>query len=253
MLEAPPKRSFVTGGEDNYKYEEVDGFLRLPSRRDATKRQDYRAITKGEANADSDASSSDDDRDASSTTDSDSDDGEVHLTSHQLAVKRAEQGIATDSSDLAAWFSLLSLSLSTIPPLSKGADKARGEITISVIERAFKVTPRNEASVRLWLKYLPAAEDLWDARQVEDAWEKALQKAGKGPSQADIWMAWLDWRIRRGADGVDGVVKAAVRAMAALVFDEKGRLRVLWRTAVAFRDAGFTERATALFQAEAEL
>lgn len=66
-------------------------------------------------------------------------------------------------------------------------------------------------------------------------------------------MDWLDWRIRRVERDLDGIVGSARRANAALGADEITKLRVFWRVAVAFRDAGYMERAMAAFQAQAEL
>ena len=79
-------------------------------------------------------------------------------------------------------------------------------------------------------------------------WEEALKYGGN-----EIWIDWLDWRIRVVEKDLDGIVDSARRAYNALDGDETTKLRVFWRVAVAFRDAGYTERAMAAFQAQAEL
>ncbi|EIN14098.1 hypothetical protein PUNSTDRAFT_140471 [Punctularia strigosozonata HHB-11173 SS5] len=253
LLSAPPVRSYAALSGSKYKYNEIDGFLRLPSSRAAYHNQAYRSIGRVEGSHESDSSSDGDSRDSSgSQDDSGSEDG-IHLNSHQLAVKAAEQKVSQDPSDLSAWFDILAFSLSTIPPLSKDATKARAEITITVLDRAFKASTENNHSVSLWLRYIAAHEELLEAGEVNYVWEKAIQNAGRGADKADLWIEWLDWSIRRSARGMDGILEAAVRAVRALHLDEIGRLRVLWRVAVAFRDAGFSERATAVFQAQAEL
>jgi hypothetical protein len=82
-------------------------------------------------------------------------------------------------------------------------------------------------------------------------------------------MEWFEWRIRRGNNGITAVVEDAQRAVVALHPDEVGQVRLFWRLAVAFQNAGslilllidfhlfyfagFGERATAMFQAQAEL
>lgn len=72
----------------------------------------------------------------------------------------------------------------------------------------------------------------------------------------EIWMEWLEWRIRTVAGGVDTLVTDATRVLRALGSSgsrEIDKLRVVWRVAVAFQQAGYYERTTALFQAQAEL
>jgi hypothetical protein len=253
LLNAPPTRSYLTSSQDNYKYHEIEGFLRLPSTRDPSKGQAYRPTIHAEKDQNSDSSTDEEKYGLTSSDEgSDTEDG-ISLTSHQLAVKAAEDRLKQDPSNQTAWLDLLSFSLSSIPPLSKDAPKARGEITISVLDRAFKASIENYSSVRLWLKYLAASEEVQEPDKLRNTWEKALDKAGKGADQADIWVAWLDWIIRRGAGGIVGIVGASTRAMLSLRSNEIGRLRIFWRVAVAFRDAGYSERATALFQAQAEL
>lgn len=69
----------------------------------------------------------------------------------------------------------------------------------------------------------------------------------------EIWMEWLELRIRKASGGIAGIVEDAERVLGALNGDEMGRLRVFWRVAVVLQNAGYTERATAMFQAQAEL
>jgi hypothetical protein len=90
-------------------------------------------------------------------------------------------------------------------------------------------------------------------------------------------MEWLEWRIRTGSKGVNGIVEDGIRIFNTLGLKEDGevgKVRVLWRIATLFQQAGrlvrqycrdifnnicrgfhtgFVERATALFQAQAEL
>jgi hypothetical protein len=249
-----------------YKYEEIDGFLRLPSRRGRQAEQAYREITLTKNNSDSESESSD----ASSDGGSDDDSDTTPLTSHQQVLKSLEQQITSDPSSVPTWLSLLSRSLSAIPHTSKNATKASSEIALSILSRALSSHPSNSTNKELRLKYLKAGEEEWHESKLRAEWEDALKVGG-----IDIWMEWLEWRIRKAVKGINGVVEDAQRVLRSLSDteeDEMGKLRVVWRTAVALQNAGmpqasansiitlifslslgFTERATALFQAQAEL
>ncbi|CAL1695334.1 unnamed protein product [Somion occarium] len=126
--------------------------------------------------------------------------------------------------------------------------KARAEIAISVLSRALIAHPSNARSKSLRLRYLQAGEEIWNEGQIRAEWEVALRDGGK-----DIYIEWLDWRIRRTEKDLDGIVQSARRVYTALKDDEVAKLSAFWRVAIAFRDAGYTERAMALFQAQAEL
>ncbi|KIJ68583.1 hypothetical protein HYDPIDRAFT_24843 [Hydnomerulius pinastri MD-312] len=244
LLVAPARRLIASG--DNYKYEEVNGFLRLPSRTGRKTGQDYRSITYGKGDANSDSESS-----ASEEESSDDDGGSPILTSEQLAVKALEQILASDPSSVRTWLSLVSQSLLAIPVTSKNATKARSEITLAILSRARAAHPSNFNSRVLRLKYLRAGEEVWHESKLKAEWEDALKLGG-----IEVWMEWLEWRVRKSVEGIDAVVSDATRALRALGNSEEGeidKLRVVWRVAVAFQEAGFYERATALFQAQAEL
>ncbi|KAG1749866.1 NRDE-2, necessary for RNA interference-domain-containing protein [Suillus paluster] len=244
LLAAPPCQRLIGSG-DSYKYEEVDGFLRLPSNRRPKAAEDYRSITKHQDNLDSDSQSS------VSDDSSDDESGTPVLTSHQLSLKALEQQLAADPSSIEIWLSLVRHSISNIPLTSKNAAKARAEITLSILTRARAAHPHNRSSRILFLKYLRAGEDVWHQSKTKAEWEDALKLGG-----IEIWMDWLEWRIRTTASGVDTSVADATRVLNALSGSEGSEidnLRVLWRVAVAFQQAGYHERTTALFQAQAEL
>ncbi|KIK82299.1 hypothetical protein PAXRUDRAFT_832295 [Paxillus rubicundulus Ve08.2h10] len=244
-LLATPSRRLVASG-DSYRYEEIDGFLRLPSRAGRRTEEDYRSIIKGDATSDSDSSPSEADEEIS-----DDDRGSLTLTSHQLAVKALEDVLASNPSSIETWLSLVSQSLSAVPVTSKNATKARSEVSLSILSRARTAHPSNSNSRVLVLKYLRAGEEVWHGSRLKAEWEDALKIGG-----SDIWIEWLEWRIRKSVGGIDGVVSDATRALKALGNSddaEVDKLRIVWRVAVAFQEAGFHERATALFQAQAEL
>ncbi|KAG1757705.1 NRDE-2, necessary for RNA interference-domain-containing protein [Suillus lakei] len=244
LLAAPPSLRIIGSG-DSYKYEEVDGFLRLPSNRGHKAAEDYRSIIKQQDHLDSDSQSS------ASDDSSGDESGAPILTSHQLSLKTLEQQLAADPSSVETWLSLVRHSLSNIPVTSKNATKARAEITLAILTRARAAHPHNRSSRILFLKYLRAGEEVWHESKTKAEWEEALKLGG-----IEIWMEWLEWRIRTAASGVDTSVTDATRVLNALGSSESreiDKLRVLWRVAVAFQQAGYHERTTALFQAQAEL
>ncbi|OJA16132.1 hypothetical protein AZE42_00089 [Rhizopogon vesiculosus] len=241
LLAAPPSRRLIGPG-DSYRYEEVDGFLRLPSGRHHKAADDYRSITRQEDHLDSDSQSS------ASDDSSGDESGTLILTAHQLSLKALEQQLAADPSSVETWLLLLSHSLSNIPLTSKNAPKARAEVTLSILTRARAAHSHNRSSRILFLKYLRAGEEVWHESKTKAEWEEALKLGG-----IEVWMEWLEWRIRTTAGGIDTLVTDASRILTALASSEVDGLRVLWRVAVAFQQAGYHERATALFQAQAEL
>lgn len=209
---------------------ETEDFLPLPStKRHAQK--NYRSTT-----ADSEESSS-------STESSDND--EVVLSAHQTILKDLEQRLTTNPSSETLWLALLSRTLSAIPIHSKNSSTVRAEITISIISRAFATSPVNRASKLLRLKYLKAGEHVWSEVRLSEEWEGAFNSGG-------LWLEWLEWMTRTGKEGLPGVFDAAKRVLDA-TDDEFIKLRVFWRVSIACNQAGFWERAMAMFQAQAEL
>jgi hypothetical protein len=126
--------------------------------------------------------------------------------------------------------------LSNIPVTSKNATKARAEITLAILKRARAAHPHNRSSGILFLKYLRAGEEVWHESKTKAEWEEASKLGG-----IEIWMEWLEWRIRTVAGGVDTLVTDATRVLRALGSSgsrEIDKLRVVWRVAVAFQQAG---------------
>ncbi|KAG6832297.1 hypothetical protein H0H92_003530 [Tricholoma furcatifolium] len=246
LLLARPTCSLIPSG-DTYKHHEVDGFLRLPSRRSrAINVGSYRSITVSRDDASSDSDTSDASEHASSD---ESSSDEITLTSHQEKTKLIEKELGEEPTSVGKWLQLLSHALSEIPQSSKNATRARSEVTVSILERAFSVDTRNKMSTILRVRYLKAGEEVWQQGQVKEEWEKALTLG-----EMDIWMEWLEWRTREAVNGIDGAIEDAIRILSMLgKQDELSKVRVFWRIAVLLQRAGFVERATAMFQAQAEL
>ncbi|KAF7339574.1 Protein NRDE2 [Mycena sanguinolenta] len=233
LLSRNPTRGLVNLTVSLSKYEERDGFLRLPSRAIHADEQSYRAIENTNANSDSESESDADESDAGASSDDD-----ATPNSHTATQRAIEERLAADPRSIANWLSLLSHTLLTIPATSKNATRARSEISISILARAIAVDGNANSS----------GEEVWHESKLRAEWEDALRKV-RG---VEIWFEWFEWRIRTGK-GISGVVDDAKRALAAMQEDEVGRVRIFWRLAVAFQNAGFGERATAMFQAQSEL
>jgi hypothetical protein len=90
--------------------------------------------------------------------------------------------------------------------------------------------------VALRIKYLRAGEEVWHESKSRAEWEDALRVGG-----ADIWMEWLEWRMRNGSKGVNGAVDDGIRMLNAFGTreeDEVGKVRAFCRIAVLFQQAG---------------
>ena len=249
LLNAPPSRRLLSSSEDKYKYQEVEGFLRISSGKQRSGDPSYRSITNHDKDAISDESDTSDDDDSRSVNDSESD--TTPITSLQATLKELEIQLTAEPSSIPTWLSLLSHTLSTIPLLSKNAVKARAEISLSILSRAISAHPDNANSKKLRIRYLKAGEDIWHESKLRSEWQDALKIGG-----IEIWMEWLDWKLRNAQNGAEGIVENVKRVYAALGAtqeSEVARLRVFWRAGVAIREAGYVERAMALFQAQGEL
>lgn len=223
LLSRNPTRSLVNATTTSSKYEERDGFLRLPSH--AVHEQSYRSIENTNANSESESESDAGESDAGDSSEDDT------PNSHQTTLRSVNERLAADPRSISNWVSLVSHTLLTVPTTSKNATRARAEISISILSRAIAV---NGNSYVLRFKYLQAGEEVWHDSKLRAEWEDAL----KNVEGVEIWMEWFEWRIRKGNKGVSAVVEDAKRALAAVQHDEVGRVRIFWRLAVAFQDTG---------------
>ncbi|KAI9512862.1 DUF1740-domain-containing protein [Russula earlei] len=246
LLEANPTCRLVASVEASRKYQEVDGVIPLPSRRlRPVDPEDYRSIVplKDHGSSESDSSST------SATSDSHGDDdpGETVFSSIHEKMRSLEEDISSNPSSMSTWLSLLSLSLSQVPAASKNASKVRSEITLSILSRALPTLPDGPISSRIRLLYLHAGEELWSSEKLRHEWENAL-----ATEDINIALAWLGYQIRSRRDGIEMIFEAATRVLA-FAKSEFESLRIFWRLTCVLRQAGFTERSMALFQAQADI
>lgn len=208
-------------------------FLRISSGHHRSGDPSYRSITHSKNDPDTDESDwSEDESLGSSGSESDT----TPVTSLQATLKELEEKLAAEPSSVETWLSLLTHTLSTVPLLSKNAPKARAEIAISILSRALSAHPDNSRSKKLRIKYLKAGEDIWQEAKLLSEWEDALKV-----DDAEIWLEWLDWRIRNVKGGLEAIIGDVERTYSALSTNpdsELPRLRSFWRVAVAIRDAG---------------
>lgn len=226
----------MIGGQGGDKYQETDGFIRLPSRRGKSAPEDtYRAITSREE-GDSTASDTDD-SDSGEDEEDGSEDEKITETAHQAHLRELQQRLDDQPDSVETWLSLLERTLSTIPINSKNATRARCEIALSILSRALSAHRSNANSKLLRIKYMKAGEEIWQADQLSAEWEKALKVGG-----IEIWMEWLEWRFRQTKQEFSHLLQDGSRALGAFQGvsedNEFARLRIFWRTAIATRAAG---------------
>ncbi|KIY70954.1 hypothetical protein CYLTODRAFT_346760 [Cylindrobasidium torrendii FP15055 ss-10] len=173
-----------------------------------------------------------------------SDTENIVLTVEQRAIQDAERAVDADPSNPKNWLKRLSVSLAEV---TQAKPKQQAAITLAILKKALEADERHWGCLPLVLQYLQAGALVWKEDKLEDEWEEAYAQE----NALQIWMEWLNWRIR--TTGCEEIVDDVVRVLNKVSMDEMGQLRVFWRVACAFREAGFVERAMAMFQAQAEL
>jgi hypothetical protein len=241
QLAAGPSKRIITSEQSRYKYDEVAGFLRLPSGRKQME-QNYRDIEKQDDNSDSSAEENDFEEES---------DGEdaITLSAGQEQLRDLERRVKSEPKSVSAWFALLQQTLSVSPEVGKNTTQARADITLAVLGRAMMAHLDNKRALSLRLRYLRAGEMIWPQNRLLSEWDTALQAI----DSPELVLEWLDWRIRVEKLGADGIVRDGVKALGLMHNDEVANLRVFWRVAIALQQAGFVERAAAMFQAQAEV
>jgi hypothetical protein len=165
------------------------------------------------------------------------DDETIQLSSRHKVIQDLEHLLAQDSAQPCKWEELLDRTLGVVPHGSMGSTKARAEITVSVLDRAFKSSHTNTLSPSLRLKYLQAGEDIWHESRLRYEWEDAISNI----MSMDIWMEWLNWRLRCGSGGISTLIDAFTRVKNLVSNAEKSEIamvKLLWRAMLALQQAG---------------
>jgi hypothetical protein len=113
----------------------------------------------------------------------------------------------------------------------------RSEITLSVLSRALAAHPDNTKNKVLRILYLKAGEEVWQEDKLRAEWNEAF-KVG----DIEILMEWLEWQMRKGLGGPNGIIASAVQALGSLErdADESAKIRIFWRISFAIRSAGWS-------------
>ena len=237
LLASGPVRRLQASTRSLLKYEENDGFIRIPSRKGKEKEQAYRSI-EGNRDENSDSDSTSSSVGGSSGYDSDT----VPFSAREEALRKLEQKVKDEPKSIKDWLLLLDHSLGETLTSSKNAALARADISVSILHRALSVCEENSRSVLLRLKYLRAAEALW--YQQEDRLSKEWEMALDATNSADLWLEWLDWSIRKGGGGFEDVIQHAIRVLSRIPIHlsedatDTTRLRIFWRTTECMKNAG---------------
>ncbi|KAM0793184.1 hypothetical protein ACM66B_000655 [Microbotryomycetes sp. NB124-2] len=156
------------------------------------------------------------------------------------------------------------LGTSTKRAFSKAERASTSEIKLSILERALAVQG-NEASEKLLLAHIKAASDLWDPARVLQRWSSMLRTH---PNLTGLWIEYVSWRqttasgfsVRAIVDVFAECFEVLSAAMDKQQFRSQKReeleancLYLFLRLCIMLRQAGFSERATAAFQAILEL
>uniref|UniRef100_A0A0K3C9N5 BY PROTMAP: gi/647394756/emb/CDR35990.1/ RHTO0S01e11694g1_1 [Rhodosporidium toruloides] n=1 Tax=Rhodotorula toruloides TaxID=5286 RepID=A0A0K3C9N5_RHOTO len=148
--------------------------------------------------------------------------------------------------------------------LSKAERASTSEIKLAILERAL-AHPGNANSERLILAQLRAANDIEDPKRVLERWKEALMAH---PDLTGLWIEYVSWRQTTWStfnvkDVVDVFEESFVVLGDAMSGEEAGSsaremleanaVYLLLRFCLMLRQAGFSERALATFQAIVEL
>ncbi|KAK4687670.1 nuclear exosome regulator NRDE2, partial [Tremellales sp. Uapishka_1] len=169
----------------------------------------------------------------------------------QTRKTEAERYAKANPTDIDAWITLCKLHTDTG---DGGSVKANAEITLSILSKAFKADSRNDDSAKLHRAYLRAAEGFLPPQKVDQRWKNVLEEFN-GDDKMSLWWGYLEWKEGEGFSDVDQVVDDYLQCLREL---RKGRkeddMVVLFVKICCFlREAGYTERALATFQALIEL
>lgn len=201
------------------------------SRKGKETEQAYRSITR--SNDDSDSSISSESESSSEELDV------IPLTAREESIRDLERNLASHPESVESWIRLIDISVNDVSDDAKNIGRARKEITISILGRAFDARTDNKRSPTLWWKLLKTGEDLWDKDRLKTEWELALDLT----RSIDLWVEWLDWKLRtssRFEDAFSSCTRAlqSVSKICTGVDADMAKLRVFWRTIIFLRQAG---------------
>ncbi|GAA5891027.1 hypothetical protein JCM6882_006393, partial [Rhodosporidiobolus microsporus] len=149
--------------------------------------------------------------------------------------------------------------------LSKAERASTSEIKLSILERALSAAPDNASSELLLLAQLEAAAEVEDPKRVLERWKAALYEH---PDLTGLWIEYVSWRQTQWATfEVKEVVRVFEESLDVLRMAMDGEepgsraremleanaIYLFLRLCLMLRQAGYSERALASFQAIVEL
>ncbi|OCF54309.1 hypothetical protein L486_08223 [Kwoniella mangroviensis CBS 10435] len=194
-----------------------------------------------------------------------------------------EQYLKSHRGDIDRWIKYSQLHLKLSPDLTSRSDvaqissktRAEAEVTLSILSRALDAEEANFNSTKLHLAYLQAAEQFWPNDKVTNRWKNVLRELSEKNDQVDmmdLWLGYITWREGNGfgkgdGGGVDEVVEVYEECIGKLKENshadrsgtgdtqatEENLVYLFLRACLFLKQAGYTERALAMFQAIMEI
>ncbi|WVW82554.1 hypothetical protein I302_104565 [Kwoniella bestiolae CBS 10118] len=187
-----------------------------------------------------------------------------------------EQYLKSHPRDIDRWIMYSQLHLRLSPDLTAKSElsqistktRAEAEVTLSILSRALDAEENNFNSTKLHLAYLKAAEQFWPNEKVTNRWKNVLRELSEKIDQVDmmdLWLGYITWRegngFGKGDGGVDEVVDVYEECIGRLKENYQGDTQAMeenlvylfLRACLFLKQAGYSERSLAMFQAIMEI
>ncbi|EIW72388.1 hypothetical protein TREMEDRAFT_26535 [Tremella mesenterica DSM 1558] len=183
-----------------------------------------------------------------------------------------ERHLADHPEDIKAWIRYSTLRHGTTQNKHSNSDpvdisqlpitRANAEITLSILDKALDAHPNNMRSTELHIAYLRAAEVFWSPAQITERWKNVIRALGEANEQMEegsdvdmmmLWLGYIDWREGQGFSKDDSGERGGVDEVIEVFIECLEYLRFEWWTCLFLKLSGYTERATAIFQAMMEI
>jgi hypothetical protein len=156
--------------------------------------------------------------------------------------------LASNPTSIPIWLELVALQTQmTEKKASRGSiiDKQ-----LAILDRALSTNPNNE---QLLLESLKLGREVWDSVQLLTKWDHILmEKASTG-----LWLAYLDFRMHDARSftvfGVLDVFQRVIEYLNGEGEEDLVKVKVFVKCCTLLHEAGYTERAMALYRAQFEL
>ena len=208
---------------------------------------------------------------SSETSASDYEDGSQQAKTGQTRNRRAEilKRVETDPSNCDTWLELIDYQENSIrdgswtqnSSMTLAECRSNAEVKLSIYENALKVSNRIESKEKLVLGMMEEASRIWDVEALSSKWQEILRTI---PGSLSLWTRYLDFRQTAFAQFRYEEIRASF--IDSLVSLQKSQgdptisnteretihvieVYVILRLTLFMREAGFSERAVATWQA----